>query len=97
MLTKYEIQCDMLMIVGYPTETEKDFNDRINNRDQGFIAFELDDKFGAYGLISAVTYTLKNQNLFIDRLAAYKEFGLSEDCTTCYIVALNCGFNNCAL
>jgi len=25
------------------------------------------------------------------------KFALSEDCTTCYIVALNCGFNNCAL
>lgn len=30
MLTKYKIQCDMLMIVGYPTETEKDFNDTLN-------------------------------------------------------------------
>jgi len=26
MLTKYEIQCDMLMIVGYPTETLNDFD-----------------------------------------------------------------------
>ena len=26
MLTKYKIQCDMLMIVGYPTETKQDFN-----------------------------------------------------------------------
>lgn len=25
MLMKYEIQCDLLLIVGYPTETEKDF------------------------------------------------------------------------
>lgn len=30
MLTKYEIQCDMLMIVGYPTETENDFNQTLN-------------------------------------------------------------------
>jgi len=29
MLLKYEIQCDMLMIVGYPTETQKDFDDTI--------------------------------------------------------------------
>ena len=26
MLSKYKIQCDLLMIVGYPTETDKDFN-----------------------------------------------------------------------
>ena len=30
MLLKYKIQCDMLMIVGYPTETEKDFQDTID-------------------------------------------------------------------
>lgn len=30
MLTKYKIQCDMLMIVGYPTETEEDFNDTLS-------------------------------------------------------------------
>ena len=26
MLSKYKIQCDLLMIVGYPTETDEDFN-----------------------------------------------------------------------
>lgn len=30
MLTKYEIQCDMLMIVGYPTETKDDFNQTLS-------------------------------------------------------------------
>jgi radical SAM superfamily enzyme YgiQ (UPF0313 family) len=30
MLLKYKIQCDMLMIIGYPTETLEDFNKTIN-------------------------------------------------------------------
>lgn len=34
MLTKYQIQCDMLMIVGYPTETEKDFNETLSLLDR---------------------------------------------------------------
>lgn len=29
MLLKYEIQCDMLMIIGYPTETKVDFDDTL--------------------------------------------------------------------